>query len=352
MAESIQYTSVNNILAKFHRDIKNEDVNESDVIEYIGEALGFLKVPQIQEQAIAFIEVKDYECDMPRNLQMILQIARNNDWSPETKEECLPPVDVVAELIRDAKLVNDEDCEDCDQSFDDVFGPGCQDEYAPSYIPYFDMQAQYIPWTSTSHYKETYTPVRLANHTFFNTLVCKEKSESPYENNNKDISNVFTKHNYNSEQDEYNIIGTVDKKLQFSFREGYVAVAYIRDALDEETGYPLIPDNIRHILAVTYYIKWKLAEMYSWNNRAGFDRIAADNERKWGKYVRQANNYMKMPKGIDQHQNLLEQSHYLIPRHRRYYGFFGKLGREEDRTFNDPDYKRRINYYSSYYGRQ
>lgn len=351
MAESIQYVSVNTILAKFHRDLKKEDVNESDVIEYIGEALGFLKVPQIQEQAIAFIEVKDYECKMPEHLQMVLQIARNNDWSPETKEKCLPPVDVVAELIRDANLVPDTECEDCDESFEDVFGNNCIDEYSLGYIPYFDMQAQYIPWTSTNHYKETYTPVRLANHTFFNTLVCKEKDESPYENENKDIATIFSRHDHTSEQDEYNIIGTEEKKLQFSFREGYIAVAYVRNAMDNETGYPLIPDNIRHITAITYYIKWKLAEMYMWNGRAGFDTIAADNERKWLKYVRQANNYMKMPKSIDEFQNLLESSHYLIPRHRRYYGFFGKLGREENRSFNDPDYTRRLNYYSSYYGR-
>ena len=38
---------------------------------------------------------------------------------------------------------------------------------------------------------------------------------------------------------------------------------------------------------------------------------------------------------------LLEQTHQLIPNHKKYYGFFGKLGRPEGRKFNDPDFRRR-----------
>ena len=82
-------------------------------------------------------------------------------------------------------------------------------------------------------------------------------------------------------------------------------------------------------------MEWK-----SWNNREGAAGLVQDYERKWLKYARQAKNFMKMPKGIDQHQNLLEQSHKLIPRKRTYYGYFGSLGRLENRTFNDPDNNR------------
>ena len=43
-----------------------------------------------------------------------------------------------------------------------------------------------------------------------------------------------------------------------------------------------------------------------------------------------------MPSGVDEHQNLAQQSRYLIPRMNKYYGFFGKLGRAENRPFNNP----------------
>ena len=44
-----------------------------------------MKIPQIQEQAVSFIEVKDYECYLPKGFHMVLQVAKANtnilkDW--------------------------------------------------------------------------------------------------------------------------------------------------------------------------------------------------------------------------------------------------------------------------------
>ena len=52
------YTTVDRVLSKFHRDLRGAEINESDAIEWIGEALGFLQVYQVQEEAVAFLEVK------------------------------------------------------------------------------------------------------------------------------------------------------------------------------------------------------------------------------------------------------------------------------------------------------
>lgn len=298
----MEYTTVNTIIAKAYRDFRGTDLNESDAIEWIGEALEFLKVPQIQEQAVAFIEVENHEANVPRGLQMVIQIARNNEWTEETAEEEVIPAETVEEVT----------AESCDTPI--------------AYQPYFDMQWQYVNWISCGLYRERYTPVRLANHTFFNTLVCKEKS--PYENYG---------------EDEYTIVGLTDKKFRFSFETGQIALAYIKNAIDEVTGYPMIPDNVSYTTAITYYIKWKMAERLTWHGREGFARLAQDSERLWLKYARQAKNYMKMPKSLDDFQDLLEQSHYLIPRHRMYYGYFGNLGKEENRRFNDPDQRNNIN---------
>ena len=84
----LQYTTVNRIIAKLHRDISGTDMNESNLIEWIGEALEFLKVPQIQDQAIAFIEVKNHHAEIPKGFQMVLQIARNNYWEEKKCSPC------------------------------------------------------------------------------------------------------------------------------------------------------------------------------------------------------------------------------------------------------------------------
>ena len=301
----LKYTSVNRILSKIYRDLKGITLNESDAIEWIGEALEFLNVFEVQEQAVLFMEVKNYETDLPTGFQMVLQIAKYNDWSFENKKDCCISTKI------EEKIEEKSDC-------------GCKSEKT---FP-FKFDWQYITWISNDYYKQYFTPIRLSNNVFFNSLVCEEKNKSIYQ----------------TCEDEYTIVGTTSKKLRFSFKEGYIALAYIKNVIDKETGYPLIPEDIRYISAITYYIKWKIAEMYSWNGRQGFANLAKESEKKWLEYQRKAKNYMKMPKTIDQFQNLLEQSHYLIPRHKRYYGYFGNLGKEESRKFNNPTHRRKVDY--------
>lgn len=322
----LQYTTVDRVLAKFHRDLKGTDINESDAIEWIGEALDLLKVAQTQEQAVAFIEVKNHQADLPQGFQMVLQLARDNNWTKQDKECCTIPTEVIQEI--------NEACHTCDTHPAnaagypvplDCNGEMIGDYEVAYYRPFFDLKWEYQPWVNSSYYQERFTPIRPSSNVFFNSLVCKEKDQTPY----------------SSCTDEYSIVGTLEKKLRFSFKEGYVALAYMKTATDRETGYPLVPDNQSCRMAITYFIKWMIAQHYSWNGRQGFDSKAQEEERKWNKYARQFKNYMKMPKSIDDFQDLLEQSHYLIPRQKRYYGFFGNLNKAEDRRFNDPDYRNR-----------
>jgi len=57
-----------------------------------------------------------------------------------------------------------------------------------------------------------------------------------------------------------------------------------------------------------------------------------------------------MPFGVDDYENLRQQSTYLLPRTRSYFGFFGNLGNEEQRVFNDPDQRNRYRYTSGNLG--
>lgn len=334
--QKFDYTSVDTIFAKFSRDLRGTDLHESDVIEWIGEALSFLKVSEIHEEAVAFIEVTNHKAEVPNGFQDVIQIARYNNWMGPTQD--LSPCKIIDNIPNEE--INEHNQCGCGHSIGnhtnhdrkyiitDCQGNIIDGEENISYFrPRFDLKWEYEGWMRSYYYRNNYTPVRLANHSFLNTVVCTELDE--------DVKDL-----YKSSLDEYTIVGGFPvRELRFSFKEGYIAMAYHRSMIDPETGYPLIPDDISHITAISYYIKWKLAERFRWDGREGFTKEAEDAEQKWLKYVRQAINKSKMPKGVDQYQNMMEQSMYLIPRTRKYHGFFGSLGREENRIFNDPNYK-------------
>jgi len=318
---NINYVSIDRIFSKINRDIKGTDTNETDVIEWIGEALEFLKVPQVLVEDVALLKVKDYHTEVPENLHMITQIARNNNYDSSSSCVCTVPCDCEEVII-----IDDEKGVDPVDPVEPVIDPcaevvGCGDTPITS-----NLDWTYTIWTSSDEFIRNYTPVRLATGTFFNSIVCKEKDESLYL----------------TCSDEYTIVGEVDKLLRYNFIEGQVAVSYLRNTVDA-SGYPLIPDNISYITAIVYYIKWKIAEMYEWSGREGWGVKAEKAEARWIKYVRQAKNFMKMPKTLDQYQNLLEQTHYLIPNHKRYYEYFGNLSKSQPRNFNNLNRTRQFN---------
>ena len=340
MKQKFSYTSVNTILSKFNRDLRGNDISESDIIEWTGEALGFMKIVEIQEEALAFLEVKNHQAELPNGFQYIIQIARNNKYVvPEEESLCgICPQEVIQNLgcgCNSTPTTVETTEAPCSINLSGLLCTDCQggilgESELVYYRPFFDLKYEYSMWMDSFMYRDSYTPVRLANHTFMGSLVAEESEET-------------RKNLYSASRDEYTIVGGYPNLcLRFSFEQGMVAVAYVRTMIDEDTGYPLIPDDSAFISAVTYYVKWKAAERLRWLGREGFANEAQDAERHWLKYLRQGLNKAKMPQGVDDYQDILEESMYLIPRHRKYYGYFGKLGREENRMFNNPDRRRKF----------
>ncbi len=323
MQDRFQYVTVDTILSKYLRDFRGVELNEDEAIEWIGEALGFMQMASASEEAIAFLEVKNFQAVLPNGLHYIIQVAKNNAWSPTAVESCSPQIIVedITPVPTTGSIVVTDCCGDC-----------INDQDIGVYRPYFDLQYEYLGWVHSKAFRTKFTPVRLANHTFFNTLVCETEQDA----------GLYSK-NTASVTDEYTIVGD---QLRFSFQEGHVALAYLRQRVDPETGYPMIPDDESAKAAITYYLGWKTKEREGWNHREGAMQIAQIAEQRWLKYIKQFKNKAKMPWGTDEYEDLMEGSNYLLPRRKRYYGFFGKLGQAEDRIFNDPNFTNKYRYTS------
>lgn len=333
MGRKYQFTTLERVLSKLYRDLGLEEISETDVVEWTGEALEAIGAITLYEEAVAFLEIDNHQADIPNGLHSIIQIARNNRW--EKKEKNLCPANIILDCSTEEMEDSDSEsspcgCTDTDLVYQDFVPLDCDgkiigDYEVAYYRPYFDLQYEYHLWGNSHYYKEHYTPVRLANHSFFNTIVCKEEDPS---------NKVY---NYPSNgQDEYTIVGD---KIRTSFKEGSIAIAYYRQKLDEETGYPMIPDDVSVINAITYYITWKYMSRLWYMGREGYTDKMQESERQWIWYCRQAGNKALMLHGVDEFQNFTESRNQLLPTKNRYYGFFGKLGREGYTGFKDPNHR-------------
>lgn len=309
----MQYTTVDRILNKVSSELRGTDLHETDIVDWIGEALEFMELPTTLEESVAFLKVTDFEVDLPPYFQAVVQIAKYNKTKDEIDDSCKTREDYPVVDVKEIKEVEPQSCGE--SKLLDVLM-----NRLDAYVPYFDMQWQIIPWTTSAYYKENFSPVRLANHSLFNSIVCSE-DESLYSEGCGGA--------------EYNIVGLTHRRLRFSFKEGHVALAYFRTPIDVETGYPLVPDSIHHITAINYYIRWKMAERLDWAGREGFSSKAETNMELWLKYVKQANNEAKMPQSIDDLEDLKNSAMDFIPRN-KYDTYFANIGRAEDKKFMDP----------------
>lgn len=321
MGRKLQYTTLDRVLSKIYRDLGVEEISETDVIEWSGEALELIGSVSLLEEAVAFIEIENHQADLPNGLHSIIQVAKNNSWDKTTKNIC------PANIVLDSTLEQPQESNSENHTLPDGSPIPLDCNGTPIigyelayYRPYFDLQYEYFGWSNSNLYQQNYTPVRLANHSFFSTVVCDEdpKIYGPG-------CNVT---------DEYTLVGD---KIRTSFKEGSIALAYYRQKVDPETGYPMIPDEVSVITAITYYITWKYMARLWYMGREGYSDKMQEAEQQWQWYCRQAGDKQKMLFGVDQHQNFTDARFQLIPRRNKYYGFFGKLGREEYTNFKEPN---------------
>lgn len=295
----MNYVSIDRVFSRIYRNIGDTSINQEDLVEWTGEALDQLIVSDSVEMSVNKFKVENYTLELPNFLVSIIQLAK---WEGESDCTCSHEI-VQSESTQEVSISSKDKCNTCyeterivnDYSFENIFTPLAQ------------------LYNSSLRYGKL-VPIRKSN-------------KSLYENFNAEDTNCFDK--------AYQYQELNNRLLRFNFQEGYVILSYKTYPVDEKTGYPKVPDNISIQTAIEYYIKWKLAERYSWTGKPNFENKLKSSYELWLKYCDQAVNYQRMPKTIDDYQDLLEQSQNIIPNDRRYYTFFSNLSRQDRRAFAD-----------------
>lgn len=333
-----QYVSMDRIFSKLIREVF-ETFSEDDIIEFTGEALEFIHTSKAYEPFVAFIEVKNHQCAIPKGTHGIVQVARNNTWTG-TDCNAMCPSNVISALTSPSSSSTTDcavtvDSNPCAFPYDDALWLDCTGKPIVAYDlayyrPYFDLKLEsFGTFSNTSYYRSAFTPIRLSTNSMFNSLVCNNDGASPYFNSRTN-SNVD---NSKFHKDEYSIVQK--SFLRFSFENGAIALAYLKQMTDPNTGYPMIPDTISHTTAIVKYITMKTFERQFYDGRQGAQAKMEKAEQDWHWYCAQASNNEKMPNGEDEHQNLLDQRQRLLPNTNSYYGFFGNLNEPEHRVWNN-----------------
>ncbi len=296
----MEFTSIDRIFAKVNRDLPNFNISDGDIIEWSGEALEFINAIDAKEEVVAYIKVSNYQCDIPANLHNIIQIAKNTEVStdsltPDTAQTSSP----LDESVNNGVLM------DCN-------GIPWDDTEIAYYRPYYDVKYEFDLWRNNKYYERCYEPVRLTNHSFFNTLVCSE--------NGSDCGI------YHNTQYEYNVI--MGKILRFNFEKGVIAIAYERNPTDEN-GLPCIPDSISYTTAIISYITMKYTKREFLAGKQGAQSRMQLAQSDWTWYVKQASTNSLIPKGVDEMENLVNQHNRLIPRRNLYDNYFGNASNRE-----------------------
>lgn len=312
----MNYTTVDRVLAKLERDygINSSMASESDLVEWSGEALESIGTVRNYEEAVAVIEVKNGQADLPNGFHAVIQMVRNNRYSRVSEADNLCAKELVSQTIPD----NDEkpfrpivlDCQ----------GQPIEEYELAYYRPYFDLRWEYDQYSNFYRSNSQYTEIRPAASGLYNSLVCTL-------NSGRNTDNLTS--------DTYTVIR--NQVLRFNFKEGQIMLSYLRQQLDEETGYPLVPDDYSTLTAIVEYINMKVAKKDFSMGREGSQARMLKAESDWQWYCGQAANNALMPKTIDEYEDLFRSRSYIVPRTNAYQNFFGNLTQGENRRYLNPN---------------
>jgi len=299
----VKLTSIDRVISGLYRDLKPAiEINESDMIEWAGEALEHIGAYSQWDERVEYIKISDYRALIPCGMHKIIQVAYKFTDKTPTETATLTTCDSSEETCTNPA------CTSCDTATcgDDLCSKTSQ------LISNAELFLEYYKPTSirySQYYNSNFKPLRLATSPY-------SKAASMHCSNCVNLT-------ANCEQ-EY----TIDHPyIRTDFKEGYICLSYLGQALDEQ-GYPMIPDEVSYVEAIKRYIVYKVK--YSEFIQGVINpQVFAKLEDDWHWYCRQARGKANMPDTVDKLENLLQQRQRLIPKINRYYGFFGNLASKE-----------------------
>lgn len=301
MGRNIKYVSSKRIISKLIRDTGFTDLNEPDLIEWVGEALGAINTTGIKETKVAFVKIENYQGELKPNVEEVLQVLKSNTNRVYSALE--------VSVGCPEEEFNSEVCEPVTTT-----PCGCPDSIPlkelPTWTHNFEVLDQYVQLKGRTplNILSNFSTMRLSNSTFFSGVVCESK--------------YLPTHGYCV--DEYQLM---DGIIKTSFKEGQVAIAYKTSPVDE-SGYPLIPDITSVMQAVTSYIIYKVMLRYWYSGREGFGDKYQKAELDWQWYCKQAKSDTFLPYGLDDHQDMLEYTNKTFKTGLEYYNQFKNIGRK------------------------
>lgn len=219
------HISIKSVIAKLYRDLNlSTEIAESDVIEWIAEALDYIGGFGQLETKVDYLEIDNFKGKRPLDLHQIIYISYNNK---------------------------------------------------PLY----------------------YTGKSLANNVF-----CKE------------CKIPLCCGTYNFYVNDSYIITDIEK--------GKICLEYYAIPTDDE-GYPLIPDNVYYMKALTAYVT-KMLDYQNWRKGLIPDKIFQHSEKEWMFYVGAAKGSANMP-SLSQLENIKNILVRLIPKTNEFQGMFKNL---------------------------
>lgn len=305
MSRVTNYVGINRVVSKILRDTGWEDISIEDLIEWSGEALEEIGSGVVYEEAVAFLEVKNFRCTLPSNTHTIRMVSKSNKWKKGDKDSCgCSPKDILCGL----ELEEEENSFTIGANVDSSGNliPGYDIAY---YRPFFDVGYSYGTWVGSSYLQDNFTPLRLSTHTFFHTVTETTEERMVYERR---------------ATEEYAVQGNV---ITFSFEEGFVAVALTRLKVDEETGAPMIPDNAQFTSAITSYITLKYLKRMWYSGREVTKEKMTVAIKDWEDSKNRAYSIATMLNGEDEYQNLLESRNQLIKDRNAFGSYFRNIAR-------------------------
>lgn len=282
----IKYTTIDRIFAKLQRDYGYSNLDEANVIEWVGEALAAINAIPNQEQVVKFFSIKNYQIELPVELTSIIQIIKLNN-----------SIGSLCNCINELRKEEDIVVYNTTNTLEPLSLPITPKTLGNSIFS--NLSALWY-----TYYNFEFDVVRLSTSNYARAYDC-------------------TKSVYGSCDYEYTVIN--GNYVRFNFTDAEIALSYNRIPLDEN-GYPLIPDTYAYSTAITKYIIYKISERRFYEGEQNANQKYQKAEQDWNKYCSQAASESMIPNSLDDMENLAQM--WLKPiQARNYYTLNSTLGK-------------------------